>query len=195
MEAPTVNHSLNRPVPLTAMIRTGRGAALIIVTAMLLASCAPKAETSQPAAAATVPPASATAASAAADACQLVTPAEAASAIDGAVGPAKRLAPKAGGSSCAYTETPIAIDSGVLTVTIFSAGATFQTVQGMFTNPQPLAGVGDEAFLAHMAGTAGANVGFRVGPTVVLINLGAKGSTEALPAKAQALAAAAARRL
>jgi hypothetical protein len=118
-------------------------------------------------------------------------PAEAETAIGGKVGPAK---PGAKGSSCSYTETPFAVDSGVLSITVFANTITYQQLQGQFTNEQPL-GVGDEGFLAFMPDTAGANAGFRVGSTVVMINFGAKGPTSAIPAKVKALAAAAAARL
>lgn len=136
---------------------------------------------------------SATTAALAVDACALITPAEAEAAIGGKVGAAK---PGAGGTSCSYNEDPFALDGGLLSVTVFAENTiSYQTLHAQFTNQQPLSGVGEEGFIAHIPDSAGANAGFRVGRNVVMISFGAKGPTSAIPGKVKALAAAAAGRL
>jgi hypothetical protein len=134
-------------------------------------------------------------ASGAPDACSLITADDAALAVGGPVGAPKPRATPGGGTSCSYIQEPVAVDSGTVAISVFSPGVTLASVREGLTDTQPLSGVGDDAFVAHQTGTAGANVGFQVGSTVVLISLGATGPTEALPAKAQALATAAAGRL
>lgn len=176
---------------------SGESAKELAVTQQVLALSSPEgraqADAAAPAVASATPPAAAPSPALAVDACSLITPAEAASAIGGKVGPAK---PGAAGTSCSYNEEPFAFDGGLLSVTVFAETAiSYQMLQGQFTNKEPLPGVGDEAFIANMPDTAGANAGFRVGPTVVLISFGAKGPTSAIPGKLQALAAAAAGRL
>jgi hypothetical protein len=80
-------------------------------------------------------------------------------------------------------------------VTVFGADVSYALVQDQYTNEHLLSGVGDEGFLSFMDGTAGGNAGFRVGSTVVVISLGAKGDTTAIPGKLRILAVTAAGRL
>lgn len=145
--------------------------------------------------AAAVASTSAVAAVAAKDACQLLTVDAARTAIGGEVGPPKANSPKSGGTSCTYTETPFAVDAGLVTVTVFSPAVTYGILSPRFTNVQPITGVGDDGFTAFMDDTAGGNAGFRSGATVVMFNLGAKGPATAIPGKLRAFAAAVAGRL
>jgi len=74
-------------------------------------------------------------------------------------------------------------------------GGSYQELQASTSDEHPLSGVGDEAFFSYSADTAGGLAGFRVGATVVVVGVGARSSTGAIPAKSQVLAAAAARRI
>ncbi len=180
------------------------GSAVSKSAAPLVASTAPAAASSAPTATTNThgPPSTGGPTSGeAANACRLIALSEAQTAVGGTLGPPMTETGSAG-ASCTYREPPTGGGGagGSVKVEVFPSRPDLQAYKDLFAgkSPRPLPGVGDDGFLAPQPAPEGVQqlkAVFRVGSTAVIITLTARGSTDAIAAKAQTLAGLAVRRV
>lgn len=205
-----MNLTFDRPTPVNPTKRASLVVTLAAMSVMAVAACGtstrpaatPASESNNSSAAASIPAPTLTPSTAAvtrseaADACRLITPAEAETAVGASVGAARPLTPKAGGRGCQY----MASFGSNVTIIFYPSGTRYSDVKngGLGgTDPQPFPGVGDEGFLSFTPGVASALAVFRVGTTVIstLLVTDASIPSDALPARLHTIASTAAKRL